>query len=322
MSEYQISHGCEHSFALVGEDLVQKCLKCGTTYERFVETQRDDWKQRAEKAVAATQQTRQWLDSAREDWIWLSKLYNEEKIKLQQAERERDEATAHIDLMKDDFGRIIALLRSDYLESEIEGICERALAVTTQKFPLIEQRDNAEKERDQLRAENANIKRTLDKLEGLLNDPSALWAEMIQPLRAENERLKLENETLSWKEWGCASPSKKDSSSAADSEESLQALKKKLAEERTYAGYKDDTATTFMRQVKRLQAENERLKLSLTRISNVRCPLCSLEAQQALDAKGGSDKVCETCNGTGISRSIPEGQIACPSCAAKGEKYE
>lgn len=55
----------------------------------------------------------------------------------------------HVDLMRDELKRIIALMSLDPLDTrdiEVTGICERAIAVTEQVTPVIVQRDNAVRE--------------------------------------------------------------------------------------------------------------------------------------------------------------------------------
>jgi ribosomal protein L37E len=71
------------------------------------------------------------------------------------AERERDEANGQLDLMRDEFKRINSLAQCsvDWSNAEeIKGLCERAIGNISQKVPLIEQRDKAEAERDNLKS--------------------------------------------------------------------------------------------------------------------------------------------------------------------------
>ncbi|MFP8968556.1 hypothetical protein ACKC9G_18385 [Pokkaliibacter sp. CJK22405] len=57
----------------------------------------------------------------------------------------------HIDLMADEFKRIKALNPGP----EIVGLCDRAIRVTKQNVPVIEQRDRLESELNKLRREIA-----------------------------------------------------------------------------------------------------------------------------------------------------------------------
>ena len=68
---------------------------------------------------------------------------------------------AHIDLMADEFQRIGALVPSG---TEIANLCERALTVTRQRVPVIEQRDRLERENAKLRGELADVRGAFDDL--------------------------------------------------------------------------------------------------------------------------------------------------------------
>lgn len=59
--------------------------------------------------------------------------------------------TDHVDLMVDEFKRIKALCHDTYLHNtEIAGLCERAITNTVQRVPVILQRDQAERRAEQL----------------------------------------------------------------------------------------------------------------------------------------------------------------------------
>ena len=68
--------------------------------------------------------------------------------------RELEDARGMCDLYVDEFHRIIAIADN----SEIKGLCERAVFGIKQRIPLIEQRDNLEAENAALRAELADLK--------------------------------------------------------------------------------------------------------------------------------------------------------------------
>lgn len=81
-------------------------------------------------------------------------------------ELQLDQANEVVDLMLDDMLRIKALLHPhtplpEAFVTEIEGICDRAVNYSRQRVPLIEQRDNAERERDRLRLENYDLKQQI-----------------------------------------------------------------------------------------------------------------------------------------------------------------
>lgn len=83
-----------------------------------------------------------------------------------------------VDMQRDEFRRIISLLKTSEssLSAEITGICERAIDCIEQTVPVVVQRDNLKRERDQLRAEVEALKRAPDKEETrsiLENEPTA-----------------------------------------------------------------------------------------------------------------------------------------------------
>ena len=53
-----------------------------------------------------------------------------------------------VDMQRDEFKRIIALTS----DTEIQGLCKRAIATIEQTFPVIVQRDQLKRDRDQWRA--------------------------------------------------------------------------------------------------------------------------------------------------------------------------
>lgn len=81
------------------------------------------------------------------------------ETELQTALAERDEARETLDLMCDEFQRIKALAG---LPLEAHTFCERAISGIKQRVPLIEQRDKAEKERDEARRLAAKLQSALD----------------------------------------------------------------------------------------------------------------------------------------------------------------
>ena len=65
--------------------------------------------------------------------------------------QETRDLTDHVDLMVDEFKRIKALCHDKFLHNtEISGLCERAISNTVQRVPVILQRDQAERRAEQL----------------------------------------------------------------------------------------------------------------------------------------------------------------------------
>lgn len=60
--------------------------------------------------------------------------------------------TDTIDLMRDEFRRIVACPSDKWAKAEIDALCERAIAKIEQNVPVITQRDNAEKQARRYRA--------------------------------------------------------------------------------------------------------------------------------------------------------------------------
>ena len=70
-----------------------------------------------------------------------------------------------IDLMQDEFQRIRTIsVHPEYGNSEIEGLCERAIKNTEQHIPVIKQRDDAQKALLAFRLDNEKWKSIADKL--------------------------------------------------------------------------------------------------------------------------------------------------------------
>lgn len=98
----------------------------------------------------------------------------------------------HIDLMTDEFKRIKAL----GVDSEVKGLCERAITNTKQWVPVIEQRDKAEAERDRYKANadhwkkcsETNSQEAIDfanKIKSALRlDQSTPWSEVVAAAEA------------------------------------------------------------------------------------------------------------------------------------------
>lgn len=96
--------------------------------------------------------------------------------------RELEEARGMCDLYVDEFHRIIAIADN----SEIKGLCERAVFGIKQRIPLIEQRDNLE-------AENAALRGEVERL-GKENEQLNLgWNEMFEWMHAIVKGEKMEN---------------------------------------------------------------------------------------------------------------------------------
>ena len=93
------------------------------------------------------------------DAVFHSKLIDNTRISYQQA---IDAATADsADLKRDEFQRIKAICTTGITTwnmEEIAGICNRAIVEIEQRFPIIVQRNNAQKEAAELRAENERLK--------------------------------------------------------------------------------------------------------------------------------------------------------------------
>jgi seryl-tRNA synthetase len=70
-----------------------------------------------------------------------------------------EEVEAHLDLMVDEFKRIIAIVPN----LEVEGICTRAITQTRQRVPVIEQRDKTERERDEAQARLKEAREVLER---------------------------------------------------------------------------------------------------------------------------------------------------------------
>jgi hypothetical protein len=87
------------------------------------------------------------------DWEKAARKYNieigEKDATIARLTRELEEARGMCDLYVDEFHRIIAIADN----SEIKGLCERAVFGIKQRIPLIEQRDNLEAENAALREE-------------------------------------------------------------------------------------------------------------------------------------------------------------------------
>lgn len=77
-------------------------------------------------------------------------------------------AIDRIDLMVDEFKRIKALAGS---QSEITGLCERAISISKQSVPVIQQRDRAEAE---LRKQRDRAERAEAELRNMRNLPERL----------------------------------------------------------------------------------------------------------------------------------------------------
>lgn len=84
----------------------------------------------------------------------VARVLTEEDATIARLTRELEEARGMCDLYVDEFHRIIAIADN----SEIKGLCERAVFGIKQRIPLIEQRDNLEAENAALRAELADLK--------------------------------------------------------------------------------------------------------------------------------------------------------------------
>ena len=70
-----------------------------------------------------------------------------------------------IDLMQDEFQRIRTIsVHPEYGNSEIEGLCERAIKNTEQHIPVIKQRDDAQKALLAFRLDNDKWKSIADRL--------------------------------------------------------------------------------------------------------------------------------------------------------------
>ncbi|MCK5021118.1 MAG: hypothetical protein KAS32_29175 [Candidatus Peribacteraceae bacterium] len=82
--------------------------------------------------------------------------------KLKAVEKERDDLIDWTDLMCDEFKRIKSCPGSD---SEVEGLCERAIKNTIQHVPVIEQRDNMEKQKDDAIFELTQAKDRIEELQ-------------------------------------------------------------------------------------------------------------------------------------------------------------
>jgi len=76
--------------------------------------------------------------------------------RCQQVEKERNKLTDSLDLQRDEFKRINALVERD---SEIAGLCERAIKDIEQRVPVIVQRDNFEQDRDSLKSKVEELER-------------------------------------------------------------------------------------------------------------------------------------------------------------------
>ena len=88
---------------------------------------------------------------------------------LPKVEKERDEAVDAADLMCDEFQRIRALVNRD---SEIIGLCDRAISKIRQNVPVIVQRENAEYQLSQLRAD---FERAVESLNRLWQEDEMGW---------------------------------------------------------------------------------------------------------------------------------------------------
>lgn len=149
--------------------------------------------QRAEKAEA---KLAQYFDALMRSERELA----ETRPKFTQAEKERDEARAALDLVdlfKDEFLRIKAC---PDVSPEVTELCDRALSGIKQHISVLEQRDKAEKERDQLRAENAGLR---DALAQYISSPGwsevGLYGEEVFVVRVSKELMEIAQAALAAK---------------------------------------------------------------------------------------------------------------------------